>query len=223
MATCFAYSCGSHCNGHWAGCRNYGCVDYTAIPKTHTVDDSGSGGCVHQVTTICTTVSSWGKWIEVAGVSNGSYYSSRVTSATRVYGEVAGGQADEGELHLTTHVSDLRLAINEERARRIEAGISVAGATPVVWSTTDDIDASDINEMVTAVNQISANWITDVNPLPDQTSIDYHIDRIRFKIESLRQTCISNKVCSPNTTCSCYCHCNCHYSDARLKRNIRSL
>lgn len=222
MAKCYAFSCPTKCNGYWSGCRNYGCVDYAPLPVTHTISDT-EGVCVHNVTTICTTVTSWSRWIEVAGVSNGSYYSSRNMTTSNAYVEAVFSPANKYQIDYLGHVQDLRNAINEERRRRVQAGQSVAGTTPVVWDGITGLDSVDINELVTAVNQIRANWITDVNVLPNQKVQAYHIDRIRKQIESLRKDCISNKVCSPNTTCSCYCHCNCHYSDRRLKTNIRSL
>lgn len=222
MPTCRSFVCDTYCDGYWSGCRNYGCVDYAPLPVTDSIVDT-EGVCVHDVSAVCTSVSAWSNWIEVAGVSDGSYYSSR-SGTLKAYQEATpGDEANASLSDLAIHVSDLRYAINEERARRLDAGQVVTGTTPVVWSTQDDLDASDIDEMVTAVNQIMTNWITDVNPLPDQTVTAYHIDRIRKQIELLRKGCISNKVCVPNTTCSCYCHCNCHYSDRRLKRNIRSL
>jgi hypothetical protein len=223
MPTCRSFACDTHCNGYWSGCRNYGCVDYAPMPVTDSIVDT-EGVCVHDVTTICTSVSAWSNWVEVPGVSDGSGYSTRVISTSRSYLEATGGsEANVTLTDLTRHVEDLRFAINEERARRLDSGQGVSGVTPVVWSTQDDLDSSDINEMVTAINQIRANWINDVNPIPDQPVLAYHVDRIRKQIEGLRKDCISNSVCAPNTTCSCYCHCNCHYSDRRLKRNIRSL
>lgn len=224
MPTCSSFACNAYCDGYWSGCRNYGCVDFAPLPVTHSVIDTEGVCGTHYVSTICTAVTAWSNWIEVPGVSDGSYYSARTSTAGRGYLEAtSGSEANANLSDLTRHVEDLRFAINEERRRRLAAGQGVVGTTPVVWSSQDDLDSSDINELVTAVNQIQANLIVDVNPLPNQTVTAYHIDRIRQRIESLRKNCISNKVCSPNTTCSCYCHCNCHYSDRRLKTNIRSL
>jgi hypothetical protein len=226
MPTCYAFSCPTKCNGYWTGCRNYGCVDYAPKPVQNTIVD-GDGVCgSHKVTGICTSVT-WSRWIEVAGVENGSYYNSLSCGANRAYREATGGSgADAGLAKLDDHVYDLRDAINEERRRRDQAtGSSLGNYNWVIDNLggSQEIDNQVINEMVTAVNQIQANRITDVNPGDGSVVDNYHIDRIRVRLEGLKKACISNKTCSPNTVCSCYCHCNCHYSDRRLKKNIRSL
>lgn len=228
MPTCRSYACNDKCNGYWSGCRNYGCVDYAPLPIQDTIADS-DGVCGHTVTRICTSVTAWSYWQEDVGCSNTSVYTSRAGTLAQYKEVTAGSEADTGELSLDEHVEDLRTAINEERRRR---GLAATGGltdpgnftwTPAGDLQGDTIDHTIISELVSNVNTIVAGWITDVEALEDDVISSYHIDRIRQRVEGLRKDCISYKVCAPNTVCSCYCHCNCHYSDERLKENIRSI
>jgi hypothetical protein len=213
-------------------------VDYKGIPGDTTVpNDDGTPCASHTVTRVCPSVT-WQYWHEVFGVSNGSYYTTySCGGGNRRYKEAQAGpadtpptpagedfSADSGKKDLKQHIYDLRDSINEERARRSAAGTALAQYN---WITDDltnvEIDNDIILELKTAIDQIQGGLLGDVNPTAGTLVQPYDIDKIRYRIENLKKSCISNNVCAPNSYCSCFCNCNCHYSDRRLKKNIRSL
>ncbi len=212
MPTCSSFTCSSVCKGYWSGCYSYSCINVAPVtPRgswiTITDDD---GFCLHLATRINDYSGAWSDY----------------GSSLRNYYEYTTSRADEGFIAYAQHIKDLRDAINEERRRRYLSGASqYSGLSKKTWTAdiTTNINAGVIDELRDAINEIQSGSVG-VDPSTGEVAESYpDVDRIRYKIEQYRKSCVCDTDCGSNSQCSCYCDCGCNYSDMRLKEDIRSL
>ena len=181
MATnpCPANCPSAYCSYH---CYQNVCLNVAAFPIVNTIPEGGYTDsdfvCVHQVTY---------NYTELLGPSY---------------------EADPSRNIRSSHITDLRVAINQERIRR---GSSAYNFVVPVGLITGDFGAG-IQGVIDELGESIKQWrsIT-YKPTKGSTALARDIDYIRIKVESMRKECLCNGDCGGNYVCACYNLCNCNY------------